>query len=531
MPTAAESDRLRSVVAGLQALGNAQRGDLITAQRWNDLVAIVTSLAQLVLASVESDVVPPHEHPDQVKLSWLDPALRAMVEKGPADPIRQVDFDHRVRLLETDLASVRTAATDARDRLAEISTRELVRDANISEVRRVVETIDQRKDAVTELRQTFESLHGKVDTAIEASSRFVVAGQPVDMEELNRRVKAVEDLRTSVQTSVTGFETRITDLQKNTVTQAQLKEAVGKQTATVSPEQILTLQTNVSTAIRTEFNATFQTLGGQIGRQVDDKLATLDATVVKRIDDRLPAAIGPALEAVQAQITTATEQLRGETKSASAQATAAVTAVKQELTGTIATLQSSLTGVKKDVDQTLPRVTDLQTAIVAAQKDATSALQKTTAQATDIQAVKARAEQVALQSTDALKKTEKTLLEEMDRRAVVTKGSFDGQFATLDSSIDTRIDQRVEPRFTSFESALTNTAKKTASDAALAALASSRPQLDADMIKIARDQSLALKDAVVAQVKVDIEPAINASVTTAVRKSLPTVVLPRGPVG
>jgi predicted nucleic acid-binding Zn-ribbon protein len=523
MPTAAESDRIRSVVATLQSLGNAQRGDLITAQRWNDLVSVVTSLAQMMLAAQQNEFVPPHEHPDQVKLSWLDPALRAMVEKGPSDPVKVVDFDHRVRLLESDLATVRTATTDARDRLAEISTRELVRDANISEVRRVVETIDSRKDAVAELRQTFDSIHGKVDAAIEAGSRFVIAGKPVDMDELDRRVKAVEDLRTSVQTNVTGFETRITDLQKNTVTQAQLKEAIGKQTADVSPEQIKTLQSNVSTAIRTEFNATFETLGGKIGQQVDQKLATLDATVVQRIDDRLPAAIAPALAGVQAQITLTAEQLRGESKTVSAQAAAAVAAAKQELSGVIATVQSSLTSVKKDVDSTLPRVTDLQTAVVTAQKDAASALQKTTAQAADIQAVKARAEQVALQSTDAIRKTEKTLLDELDRRVVVTKTAVDERFLTLEASIEPRIDQRIDPRFTSFEATVTNTTKKAASDAALAALASTRPQLDADITRIARDQALALKDEVVTQVKVDIEPVITKSVNTAFKKVSPQV--------
>jgi hypothetical protein len=528
MPTAAETDRLRSIVASLQALGNAQRGDLITAQRWNELVSVVTSLAQIVLSSRENEVVPPHEHPDQVKLSWLDPALRAMIENGPSDPIRVVDFDHRVRLLEGEVATVRTAAADARDRLAEISTRELVRDANISEVRRVVETIDRRKDAVTELRRTFDSIHGKVDLAIAASARFVIGGQPVDMEALDRRVKAVEELRTSVQTSVTGFETRIIELQQNTVTQAQLNEAIGGQAVEVSPEQILAVQTNVAAAIRNELNATVETLSGDIERSVDDRLATFDATVVQRIDDRLPAAIGPALSGVQAQIATTAEQLRGETKVVSDQAAAAVTAAKQELTGVIAGVQSSLASVKTNVDQTLPRLTELQTAAATAQRDAASALQKTNAQAAEIVAVRARTEQVALQSSDALKRTERTLLEEIDRRAVVNRGELDTRFLTLESSIEPRIDERINPRFASFEATITNTTRKTAADAAVAALASTRPQLDADIIRIARDQALALKDEVVAQVKTDIEPVINTSVTKELRRFNPGG-LTRGP--
>jgi hypothetical protein len=525
MPAAAETDRLRSIVATLQALGNAQRGDLITAQRWNDLVSVVTSLAQSMLAAQENDFVPPHEHPDQVKLSWLDPELRGMVEKGGSDPVPFVDVVHRVNVLEGNVATVRNAANDARDRLAEISTRELVRDANISEVRRVVETIDNRKDAVADLRKTFESIHSKVDTAIEASARFVIGGQPVNMEELDRRVKAVEELRTSVQTTVQGFETRITDLQQKTVTQAQLKEALGRQTLAVSPEQIAVLQSNVTTAIRTEFNASFQTLGGDIGRRVDDKLSAVDGVIVQRIDDRLPAAIGPAVQDVRAEIARTAEQLRGETKSATTQAGTALTATKQELTGLITGLQTTLTGVKKNVDETLPRVTDLQNAVTTTQKDAASALQKTNAQAVEIQSVKARAEQVALQSSDALKKTEKSLLEEIDKRA--TKRELDTRFVTFEETLDPRIDQRVEPRLSSFEATFASTATKAASDAAVAALATSRPQLDADIIRIARDQALALKDEVAAQVKSDIAPAIDTSVTKAVKKAFPAG-LPRG---
>ncbi|HVE70034.1 MAG TPA: hypothetical protein VNI54_01600 [Thermoanaerobaculia bacterium] len=519
MPTAAETDRLQSVVARLQSLGNVQRGDLVTAQRWNDLVSVVTSLAQLMLEMRDDDTVPPHEHPDQVKLSWLDPALRALVEKGPTEPVKWVEVDHRVDVLERELATVRTSANDARDRLAEVSTRELVRDAGISEVRRVVETIDKRRDEVAELRRTFDSINAKVGTAIEASTRFVIDGQPVDMQAFDRRVRAVEDLRTSVQTSVTGFETRITDLQKSGVTQAQLDEAIRNRSVAVSPEQLAGIETNVKTSLRTEFNASFDALGTKIGRDVDDRLAGVDSTVGQRIDERLPAAIGPSIAGVKAQIDTTATQLRGETKVIGDQAAASIAAAKQELNTSIASVQSSLTAVKKDVDLTLPKVTELQTSVSTAQRDATSALQKTAAQAVELQATKARTEQVALQSNDAIKKTERSLLEEIDRRATTTKSLVDERIATFDAALDPRIDQRVEPRFTSLQSSIETTVTKTASDAAVAALASSRPQLDADIIRIARDQALALKDEVATQVKADVSTTINRSVTDAVRKA------------
>jgi hypothetical protein len=401
-------------------------------------------------------------------------------------------------------------------------------------VRRVVETIDKRKDAITELRQTFESIHSKVDTAIEASSRLVVDGKPVDMEALDRRMKTVEDLRASVQTNVTGFENRITQLQKSTVTQAQLNEALGKHKAEVSPEQVVLLQSNVSTVLRTEFKRSFETLGSDIGRTVDVKLASVDARVAQRIDERLPAVVGPAFEGVKAQIVSSVEQLRGETKTAVSQSAAAVAAVKQDLTGTIATLQTSLTGVRKDVDLTLPRLTDLQSAVTLVQRDTTSALAKVTAHATEIQTVRARAEQIALQSNDAVKKTEKTFLEELDKREVVRKVEVDKRLNDFEATIDPRIDRRVEPRLTTFAVTMTNTAQATASEAAVAALARSRPQLDADIIKIARDQAFALKDEVAAKVRADVEPVINERVAGAVRKAVPVpggTVIVKGQIG
>jgi hypothetical protein len=520
MPTAAETDRLQSVVARLQTLGNVQRGDLVTAQRWNDLVSVVTSLAQMMLEMRDDRAVPPHEHPDQVKLSWLDPALRGLVEKGPTEPVKWIEVDHRVAVLEKEVGTVHTAASDARDRLAEISTRELVRDASISEVRRVVETIDRRKDEVADLRKTFDSIHAKVGTAIEASTRFVIGGQPVDMDALDRRIKAVEELRTSVQTSVTGFDTRITDLQRSAVTQAQLDEAV-RTHVNVSPEQIAGIETNVKTSLRTEFDASLAEVGTKIGRTVDERLAGVDSTVKQRIEERLPAAIGPAVDAVKAQIDTTAAQLRGDTRAVGDQANASIVAARQELGASIANVQSSLTAVKRDVDLTLPKVAELQTSVSIAQRDAASAVQKTAAQAADLQAAKARTEQVALQTTDAIKKTERSLLEEIDRRSTGTRTLIDERFATLDASLDPRIDARVDPRITSVVSKIETTVTKTASDAAVAALASSRPQLDADIIRIARDQALALKDEVATQVKSDVTTHINRSVTDAVRRAIP----------
>ena len=88
MPTVAQLDRLKALVDRLTPLTQIQRGELIRAQDWNDVVGMLLEVARAVLAEDAAEqTVPPHEHPDQVKSSWLDPSLRAIMERGPlSDP-------------------------------------------------------------------------------------------------------------------------------------------------------------------------------------------------------------------------------------------------------------------------------------------------------------------------------------------------------------------------------------------------------------------------------------------------------------
>ena len=88
MPTVAELERLRALIERLIPLARAQRGELIRAQDWNEVVGAVIEVARAAYAESDHEAgIPPHEHPDQVKISWLEPALRALIERGPlADP-------------------------------------------------------------------------------------------------------------------------------------------------------------------------------------------------------------------------------------------------------------------------------------------------------------------------------------------------------------------------------------------------------------------------------------------------------------
>ena len=79
MPTVAELQRLDALINRLTPLSQVAQGELIRAQAWNDVVGTVIEVARAVLADAQVEVVPAHDHPEQVELSWLDPRLRSLI--------------------------------------------------------------------------------------------------------------------------------------------------------------------------------------------------------------------------------------------------------------------------------------------------------------------------------------------------------------------------------------------------------------------------------------------------------------------
>lgn len=450
MSSVAELERIQGIVAALQGIGNVQRGELIRAQQWNDLVSLVGSVAQMLLTTLQQErAVPPHDHPDQVKLSWLDPSVRGLVEKGslsdPALVSRLTELGSRVTRLETRIDQLRDDTVNVRDRFAEFSTRELVRDANIKDVRQLVET------------------------------------------------------------------------------------------TTIPEEKITGIRNTLSTQLRGEFATSIDKVRTDVTTDVDKKLAVVDSSIAQRINDRVPAAVDTALVGVRAQITKTADDLRTEAKaSAEKSASGAAESVRGELTKLIENVQTGVAPtIRKELDATLPgRFGEVQSAVATAQKNAEAALTKINAQTTELQAARARAEQIALQSDASVKAAQQSLLEEMNKRDVAGKVVLDKRFTEFEGKIDARIDTRVNPRFTDFRSEMTTTMQTTATNAATGAVKAERVQINAEMTAIARDQSLALKDQVVTQVRAEVDPVIKQSVTTEVNRRSTTVVLnPVRPVG
>ena len=75
-------ERLEGLVKTLTPLAGKQRGELIEAAQWNQLVGAVLEVARASLAQAVEDTVSDHKHTDMVALEWLTPKLRDLVTSG-----------------------------------------------------------------------------------------------------------------------------------------------------------------------------------------------------------------------------------------------------------------------------------------------------------------------------------------------------------------------------------------------------------------------------------------------------------------
>ena len=252
MPTVAQLDRLKALLDKLTPLTGTQRGDVIKAQDWNDVVGSLIEVARAVLADDSTQTVPPHEHVDQVKASWLDPSLRNVVQNGGlSDPAAQAQLGDLRRTLDrvgARLDSAEQKTTEVGDRISAVTTNDLARQSEIAAVRQTVSNFGDRADEILGLRTTLQSVQTEVQTAITAAQRLVVNGQPVDFNAFDQRLKAVEQIGVSLRTpsgallDATQLENRLTQLTNTLVTQAQLEDILSKRPANIPQATIDGLQ-------------------------------------------------------------------------------------------------------------------------------------------------------------------------------------------------------------------------------------------------------------------------------------------------
>ena len=376
MPTPQDLQRLRTLLTRLTAIGNAQRGELILADDWNALVAAVADVAQAVLAADAQPTVPPHEHLDQVTPAWLAQQLRDLIERGPlADPATQqrlIDFDQRLKRLSDQLDESRNRVDEFRGRLTDVVSRDLEREAAVTNVRRAVENVvDPRPDLIN-LRNTLASVQRDLGNVLQAAAKLTVNGQVVDVGALVNRVGQLEQLRDRLKFAngelldAATVEARLTAVENKAVTQDQLDDAIKKRPIEVPPDVLSGVEDRIGTDLRNQVNQSLDAFGTQIRNETTTRLNGVGDIVTSRVNDALPgvtrditntlnAAIETARKsAVDAAAAAATQALDAREKSIRADLTSMISDVSAK-TGAAARaevaaqLPAQLDGIRSDV--------------------------------------------------------------------------------------------------------------------------------------------------------------------------------------
>ncbi len=532
MPTAAELDRVQALVKRLNALGSAQRGDLILAQQWNDLVGLVVELAQSMLDANAGDRVPPHEHPDQVSMTWLSPTVRSLLEKGPlADPkatTRVTDVEGRVRAVTADLDKLRGTIEGARDRLTELATRDLVREADANEVRLVVGALSERRDDVLEVRKTLGSISEKVDKAVEASSRLVIDGQPADLNALNARIVGVEELRDRLRTT-TGdlldaaeFEKRLATLRNSLVTQEQLETAFKNRPSQLDPNTLDGLRGELLVQVRDETRSTLATLSGEIRGETEARLGGVDALVEQRIQERVGAAVGVEITKLRGENKDADQTLLSAARAfTQSEVAAATTTLRGEVGALIGAVDADVkTRIPDELAALLPdALAPLEAAVNAARTDAAAVVTKLGDLSNTLTQARARIEQVALAGTAAVAATRTELLGEMATRDAATRKEVDKRILEVEGRLNPRL-TGFDNRFSALDASMQTTIDARAAEAASAALKAETVKLRAEMETIARTQSLALQDQVTENVRRQVDTSLNERIVAESKRAV-----------
>lgn len=341
MSALAELERLEALLERLVPLSDMQRGELIEAADWNQVVEALVEVGRAALGSRQLTNVAPHEHSDQVALDWLDANVRQLLTGGglkdPAIDARFSKLERSLARINAQLDSTLNDLGEARNRIDEVSTRDLVRENTITRLnRKVLGAGDDRAD-IADMRSTLKTLQTDITRAVDVGARLERNGNPIDVGALVTRVEEVERLRERL-TQPSGelldalaFERRILELESSLVTEADLTEAIKGVRDT--PGSGLNLE-GILSDVR------------NLSREVADaRVAGVESDLRSRIDARL----GDLAPLVQESVARSTENLREQILDAS-------------MANLEARLASGEEGLRKDLTTFLAAAFDNQSA-------------------------------------------------------------------------------------------------------------------------------------------------------------------------
>lgn len=323
MPTVAELQRLDALITRLTPLSQVAQGELIRAQAWNDLVGTVIELARAVLADAGEEEVRAHDHPEQVALSWLSPALRTLIERGPlGDPAsvaRVADLERKLAQAQTRFAGVDETVNEVRNRIAEVATRDLARQTQVTDLRRVVDGIADPRDDLTAMRETLRAVQNDVATALEVGRRLTVDGAPLDVAGLLDRVRAVEAVRDRLLLpngsllDASMFEQRVTELTNSMVTEEELETAIKNRRPRLNATERDALREQLISDAQVRFTNALDNRTSELRNELTTRFSDLDAQITRSVNDSVPAVRNQLLAETRVELASAIEASRTQT--------------------------------------------------------------------------------------------------------------------------------------------------------------------------------------------------------------------------
>lgn len=516
MPTVAELERLKALVDRLAPVSGVVQGELIRAGDWNALVGAVIEIARAVLAQEIETTPAAHEHPDQVTAGWLEPRLRALIERGPlSDPaamIRLSALEQRIDRLGSRIEDVNGNLGDVRDRVTEVTTRDLVRQADVTSVRRVVEGLSDSRESVVELRETLRTLQADVSTAVTVGRGLMVDGQPVDMQALVGRLSSVEELRDRLKQpdgsllDASALEHRLTELTNTLVTQETLDAALATISRDLSPDQLESITGTLRNELSSQVNDSVETLAGQIRAETDARFQEIDATVAQAVSNAMPNIMNSVLNTVRPEIATAVSKGLEQSQALFEKRLSETTgALGDDLSQKIADVQLNIeNSVRGEFERQLPG----HIAVITEQVTKLARL---------VEPMSARLDTVEERVAKTADRVEEVNQDLLKRISVIQPGlvsTLDERFAVLRAEMDTRATQadartrtQIDAAIADSQRALLDKVSQVAITAATNQVNLMKDQLRTEMITISRDQIAGMQD----QLRAGVDAQINAS--------------------
>lgn len=450
MPTVADLERLKALTERLTPLGSAAQGELIRAEDWNTLVGAVGELARVILAEDRQATVPPHEHADQVTAGWLDPRLRALVERGPlSDPsaeARLQALEQRVDRLAARIEGLFGSVGEVRDRVTEVTTRDLVRQAEVIEVRRSVEGLSDGRESVRELRTTLGALQRDVATAVTVGQRLTVEGQPIDFNDVFARLARADELRDRL-TAPDGslfdartLENRLTTLTNTLVTQETLDRAL-EGVRQIPPEDLAVIEGNLRNQLLEQVNVSVATFGDQLRAETNLRFAEADTRTDARIADAVPNITTSVLNTIRPEFAASLQGTRGELEGLIGERVEAVSSsLKRDYTEQIEGLRGNIgerVGAELDV-RLADRLQGFTTRLGRLEETVRPMSDRIQRLERDVEVIRGRNDLISAEIDLAGGRLRGELLAEMDRRDQLQAVQFERQLTELDVQIGQR---------------------------------------------------------------------------------------------